>query len=186
MSTPQWQNLPVPPNSGGSGWAAFSVDPRDPQFQHLRASDADRTTAATMLAGALADGRLDQDEYDQRLNQVTSAKSMGELVPVLGDLTVDRPTQPPPAFAASQQGWSRRGGMIGPFPRWWLGLVLMFNAIWLMTSFSAGHVLYYWPMWPILGTAIPMIMGMVAGGNRRRPPQEYNRQLPPSSDQDLR
>jgi len=189
MATPQWQNLPVPPNSGG-GWSAFSVDPRDPQYQHLRASDSDRATASSMLAGAYADGRLDKDEYDQRLDQVTSAKSMGELVPVLHDLTAVPPSQPQ---AQGTQAWmpgmttarNPRSFFAG-LPRWWLGLAVMFNLIWLMTVLGTGHLIYYWPMWPMLGTAIPMIMGIVAGNNRRGSPPDQNRQLPPAENRDLR
>ena len=64
MSTPQWQNLPQPPNSGGQGWARFSADPRDARYQQVRASDADRTNAAPLLADACAEGRPDKDGYD--------------------------------------------------------------------------------------------------------------------------
>lgn len=190
MSTPQWQNLPVPPNSGG-GWSAFSVDPRDPQYQHLRASDSDRATASSMLAGAYADGRLDKDEYDQRLDQVTSAKSMGELVPVLHDLTVV--PQPQRQAPGDPQGWmtapmtsSNSHSFFANLPRWWLGLAVMLNLIWLMTVLGAGHLIYYWPMWPMLGTAIPMIMGGIAGGSRRGSRPDQNRQLPPAENRDLR
>lgn len=184
MTTPQWQNLPVPPNSGGRDWASFSADPRDPQFQQLRSSDADRGTAAAMLADAFADGRLDKDEYDQRLNQAMSSKSLGELVPVLSDLTVDRTE----SNCGTAQGFAARSrsGMIGPFPRWWLGLAVMLNAIWLMTCLTSGELIYYWPMWPMLGTAIPLIMGVVSGGGRRQRQQDQNQQLPPAPGNDLR
>ena len=185
MSTPQWQNLPVPENSGARGWAGFSADPRDPQYQQLRASDADRGTAAAMLSDAYADGRLDKDEYDQRLNQAMSSKSLGELVPVLNDLTVERNQSsfaPPQGFAARS-----RSGTIGPFPRWWLSLAVLFNAIWLMTCLTTGRLIYYWPMWPMLGTALPLIMGLMASGGRRGGQQQtQNRRLPPSAGNDLR
>lgn len=168
MSGQQWQNFPVPEQ--GRGWAGFSADPRDPQYQQLRASDADRGNAASMLADAYAEGRLDNDEYNQRLDQTMSSKSLGELVPVLADLT---PVRPQPAAASPpsmpQQGRPRGPqGMIGRFPRWWLGLAVMFNLIWLMTVLGTGHWIYYWPMWPMLGTAIPMIMGVVGARVNRQ------------------
>jgi uncharacterized protein DUF1707 len=164
MSGPQWQNLPVPPGPGGRGWSGFSADPRDPQYERLRASDADRGNAAAMLGDAYAEGRLDNDEYNQRLDQAMNAKSLGELVPVLADIT---PVAAPPAAAhsAPQRG---RPGFVGQFPRWWLGLAVMFNVIWLMTCLTAGRLIYYWPMWPMLGTAIPMIMGLIGGGRVNR------------------
>jgi hypothetical protein len=40
----------------------------------------------------------------------------------------------------------------------WVGLAVLFNAIWLMTVLATGHLLYYWPMWPMLGTGIPVMM----------------------------
>lgn len=182
MSVPQWQNLPVP-ESGGRGWAGFSADPREQQYQHLRASDADRANAASMLADAYAEGRLDNDEYNQRLDQVMSSKALGELVPVLADVT----PAPRPASAASYQPVRQRGqGFLGPFPRWWLGLALLFNVIWLMTVLTSGHLIYYWPMWPMLGTAIPMIMGMIGGGRVNRQGRRAITQQPPPPEQDLR
>ncbi len=167
MSTPQWQNLPVP-ESGGKGWAGFSADPRDPQYQQLRASDADRNTAATMLGNAYAEGRLDNDEYQQRLDQAMSSKNLGELVPVLSDIvpTATGMSASPVSTPSSRGGG--RPGFMGQFPRWWLGLAVMFNLIWLMTVLGTGHLIYYWPMWPMLGTAIPMIMGLIGGGRVNR------------------
>lgn len=162
MSVPQWQNLPVP-ESGGRGWAGFSADPREEQYRQLRASDADRANAASMLADAYAEGRLDNDEYNQRLDQVMSSKALGELVPVLADITpVPRPQTPPSYPAAQVDG---RAGFLRRFPRWWLSMAVMLNLIWLMTVLTSGHLIYYWPMWPMLGTAVPMIVGYI-GGNR--------------------
>ncbi len=187
MSTPQWQNLPVPPHSRGQGWAGFSADPRDAQYQHLRASDADRGNAASMLADAHTDGRLDQDEYDQRLSQAMSAKSLGELVPVLNDVGVQR-AQPQNADESCMPGMltaKQAGGTLGGLPRWWLGLAVMFNLIWLLTVIGSGELIYYWPMWPMLGTAIPVILGWINGGGRAQRTDEQ-RALPPSVGDDLR
>lgn len=167
MSGQQWQNFPVP-EQGGRGWAGFSADPRDPQYQQLRASDADRGNAAAMLGDAYAEGRLDNDEYNQRLDQAMSSKSLGELVPVLADLAPARvqPAVGPPSMPQRHPRGPQ--GMFGRFPRWWLGLAVMFNLIWLMTVLGTGHLIYYWPMWPMLGTAIPMIMGLISGGGVNR------------------
>ena len=186
MSVPQWQNLPVP-ESGGQGWAGFSADPRNPQYQQLRASDADRNTAAAMLGNAYAEGRLDNDEYQQRLDQAMSSKSLGELVPVLADI-VPAPQQP---ASAVQPGPQRgRPGFLTQFPRWWLGMAVMLNVIWLMTVVTSGHLIYYWPMWPMVGTAIPMIMGFMGAGrvNRQDRAERHDRRAidrgyrPPDDD----
>ncbi|MFT3971597.1 MAG: DUF1707 domain-containing protein [Micropruina sp.] len=187
MSTPQWQNLPVPESGSGQGWSGFSADPRNPQYQQLRASDADRTKASGMLADAYAEGRLDNDEYNQRLDQVMSSKSLGELVPVLSDIVpaASGPSAPP---LAAHFGQGAKPRWLAQFPRWWISMAVMFNLIWLMTVLTSGHMIYYWPMWPMVGTAIPMIMGFMNGGNRRDRSDRHDRQAidrgyqPPDND----
>ncbi|MEY9214189.1 DUF1707 and DUF2154 domain-containing protein [Thermobifida halotolerans] len=52
----------------------------------LRASDADRDRVARVLADALADGRLTQEEHSERLEAVYAAKTLGELAPLTLDL----------------------------------------------------------------------------------------------------
>jgi hypothetical protein len=63
----------------------------------LRASDADRDRAASMLNDALADGRLTADEHAERLDTVYAAKTHAELVPVLDDLHLSPQTHVSPA-----------------------------------------------------------------------------------------
>lgn len=182
MSEQQWQNLPVPP-SRGQGWEGFSADPRKSKFQSLRASDADRSNAGSMLAEAYAEGRLDADEYEQRLDQTRNSKTLGELVPILADVTPDPKAR---AAAASVEKQQKANEIIwGVFPRWWLGLAVMLNAIWLMTVLTSGHFIYYWPMWPMLGTAIPMLMGLMSGAGRPKRSENRaieSRQQPPEDD----
>ncbi len=193
MSTPQWQNLPVPESGGGRSWSGFSADPRDPQYQQLRASDADRTKASGMLADAYAEGRLDNDEYNQRLDQVMSSKSLGELVPVLSDITpavAGQQSAPQEACAPSNDavGGGARPSWLSHFPRWWISMAVMLNLIWLMTVLTSGRMIYYWPMWPMVGTAIPMIMGFMNGANRRDRSDRHNQRAidrgyqPPEND----
>ena len=52
----------------------------------LRASDADRDSAAAVLSNALAEGRLTPDEHSARLDAAYAAKTHAELVPLLDDL----------------------------------------------------------------------------------------------------
>ena len=67
------------------------VDPQDFNANsRLRASDADRDTAAAVINNALAEGRLTPEEHSQRLDAIYSAKTHAELVPVLDDLPVPR------------------------------------------------------------------------------------------------
>ncbi|NNN34205.1 DUF1707 and DUF2154 domain-containing protein [Streptomyces sp. S3(2020)] len=63
------------------------------ELPELRASDADREQVAEVLRDALADGRLDMEEFEERLEATFKARTYGELTPITRDL----PTAPGPA-----------------------------------------------------------------------------------------
>ncbi|MBT2410757.1 DUF1707 and DUF2154 domain-containing protein [Streptomyces sp. ISL-12] len=52
----------------------------------LRASDADRERVAEVLRDALAEGRLDMAEFEERLDATYAARTYGELAPITKDL----------------------------------------------------------------------------------------------------
>ena len=52
----------------------------------LRASDADRERVAEVLRDALAEGRLDMAEFEERLDATYQARTYGELTPITRDL----------------------------------------------------------------------------------------------------
>ena len=52
----------------------------------LRASDADRDRAASVLNDALAEGRLTPEEHSQRLDSIYAARTQADLVPLIEDL----------------------------------------------------------------------------------------------------
>ncbi|MEH0423712.1 DUF1707 SHOCT-like domain-containing protein [Streptomyces sp. B21-083] len=52
----------------------------------LRASDADRERVAEILRDALAEGRLDMAEFEERLDATYQARTYGELTPITRDL----------------------------------------------------------------------------------------------------
>jgi hypothetical protein len=64
----------------------------DPQAfnsnSRLRASDADRDRAASVLNEALAEGRLTAEEHSERLDSIYAAKTQADLMPLLDDLPV--------------------------------------------------------------------------------------------------
>jgi len=72
----------------------------------LRASDADRDRAASMLNEAMAQGRLTAEEHSDRLDAVYAAKTHADIVPVIDDLpaasqAVAPAASPGPAAAAT-------------------------------------------------------------------------------------
>jgi hypothetical protein len=57
-----------------------------PSSPALRASDADRDRVIELLNAAVADGRLDPVEFDERLDTVLTARSIDALAPLTADL----------------------------------------------------------------------------------------------------
>lgn len=128
-------------------WSRFSADPHT--HGDMRASDADRDVAAEVINAAFSDGRLDSIEHGERLAGVLQAKRLGELVPLLGDITVAARPQPPQTPVRRVRGAAIRS---------WLGLAVLFNVIWLMSWLLSGsEPFYYWPIWPMIGTGIPVV-----------------------------
>ncbi len=56
---------------------------------HLRAADADREQVADQLRAGHAEGRLDLDEFQHRLDQCYEAKTFGDLAVLVADLPRD-------------------------------------------------------------------------------------------------
>ncbi|MEU4497193.1 DUF1707 domain-containing protein [Streptomyces sp. NPDC023998] len=76
------------------------VAPADPAGgTDIRASDADRDRIADILRDALAEGRLDAEEHSERIDAVYSAKTVGELEPLVRDLPTTRKRPDPTAHA---------------------------------------------------------------------------------------
>src|SRR5260221_14542020 len=77
----------------------------------IRASDQDRDRTATMLREHHAVGRLDAEEFNERLDKAFSAKTMGELEALTADLPA---VHPYPLPTSSMTHHSTRGA---PRPR---------------------------------------------------------------------
>ncbi|SEC64528.1 protein of unknown function [Nocardioides exalbidus] len=71
----------------------------------LRISDADRERAMADLAGHYADGRLDHEEYDERLDAIWTARTRADLAVLFSDMP--RPQAPQPPARAVQRGRGR-------------------------------------------------------------------------------
>ncbi|QJT01987.1 DUF1707 domain-containing protein [Streptomyces asoensis] len=71
------------------------TDDAAPGLPDLRASDADRERVAEVLRDALAEGRLDMTEFEERLEETYNARTYGELAPITRDLPVAGVTPAP-------------------------------------------------------------------------------------------
>ncbi|MEH0555714.1 DUF1707 SHOCT-like domain-containing protein [Streptomyces sp. B21-101] len=87
------------------------TDDAVPDRSDLRASDADRERVAEVLRDAVAEGRLDMAEFEERLEQTYAARTYRELAPVTRDLPVPGVVAPP--VVSLQKEPSRDGGWAG-------------------------------------------------------------------------
>lgn len=138
--------------SASMPWGDFSADPRDATTASLRASDRDRDVVLGVLAEAYADGRLARDEYDERADRATRARTLGELPPIIADLvpqTVPRKAdelavasaEEPHERAVRAYESSRRHALSGL-----VVTTVTLTAIWLVLSGPGG---FYWPVFVI-------------------------------------
>jgi hypothetical protein len=63
-------------------------------YSQMRPGHADRDKVVDRLQEAFADGRLADDEYEERLQRALSAKTFGELSALTRDIPGDRVIQP--------------------------------------------------------------------------------------------
>jgi hypothetical protein len=99
----------------------------------MRASDADREALTARLRDNYAEGRLTQDELDERVSAALSAKTFGELRTLTTDLPGPAAVPPPTAARPSWGGpppWRRHYHRRPPVP-----LILL---IVLLVALSSG------------------------------------------------
>jgi hypothetical protein len=72
----------------------------------MRVSDAERSQVADALSKHFADGRLDQAEFDERMQRAMAAKTRADLAGLFDDL----PPLLPEGAAATELRRRRRGG----------------------------------------------------------------------------
>jgi hypothetical protein len=83
----------------------------DDALPDLRASDADRERVSEILRDALAEGRLDMAEFEERLDATYQARTYGELAPITRDLPAAGVTAPAVSLTkdpAAGPDWSGR------------------------------------------------------------------------------
>jgi hypothetical protein len=113
----------------------------------MRASDSERDGVIKALRGHAAEGRLDLAELEQRVASALRARTREELDGLTADLPRGRPRR-------------RRKPELRPY----LAVMVLLLVIWAATG--AG---YFWPLWPMLGWGVPLLMGRRACslGSRR-------------------
>lgn len=150
-----------------------------PQYQpYQRFTETDRDKIANRLRDAFADGRLDQPEFNQRLDKLYEVSTYGELEPLVRDLPPVRtyntpevartpastpaPGQFPERPARAKQGGHPVLGAAGGF-----GSVVAINVvIWAVIGIAnGGDFPYFWPVWMLIPWAF-IVMGAIRGRGR--------------------
>jgi hypothetical protein len=133
--------------------------------ERIRISDADREDVAARLREHFAEGRLTQDELDERITATFNAKTLGDLRPILADLPGSAPVTPQ---ARPVPPWAGRRGPVvihrGPrlFPLAMFALITALvvpGAGWLFLAFFK-LVLLFW--------LAACLMGVFAAARVRR------------------
>ncbi|GAB3463242.1 hypothetical protein GCM10027570_50300 [Streptomonospora sediminis] len=144
----------------------------------IRASDADRDRVAKLLQEHFADGRLESDEFNNRLENAYSARTRGELVPLTADLPERdlarleaEPPKPPPPPLGAESGLLRDPALAVPWAVWAAVNLLCFT-IWLilfLTGASDGYPWFLWVLapWGIVMAFITLAMAAVNRGGRQ-------------------
>jgi Domain of unknown function (DUF1707) len=136
--------------------------------QNIRVSDADRNAVAEQLGVHYADGRLDQAEFDERINRTMSAKTRGDLAGLFDDLPDPGPAGAPgtagpggPGGAAIPYARRRRGGIFRPLILLAIVIVLASISWHAMDTFSFFAI----PWFPI---AVIVAIVLIATRHRHR------------------
>ncbi len=129
---------------------------------HMRIGHAERASALAALDTHLAAGRLDDDEYAERLDRIGVARTHAELAAVFRDLPDPRPMRPyvsPAALVpAGDDGWRPLGEHWGP--------ALVVTPLVLVS----GLVLLRLPDGWIAFLVLLVVLVLVGAGHRRARP----------------
>lgn len=136
----------------------------------IRASDHDRDRIARALREHFAQGRLDDEEFNERLNDAYAAKTLGELQRLTADLPEeDLYSLPVPA---QQQTGAERGlklsrQEIGHWSVWAMASGINF-VIWLIVSLTSDGVVYPWWVWVAGPWGVILLIGTIADRLKER------------------
>lgn len=136
-----------------------------PARPERRASDADRETTAADLRDAFAEGRLDPDEYQTRLDAVWQSRTYGELDRLTADLPQPDLRRREAELRAKKA--SRISGAVNEI-RNYAGFAVVLTGIWLITCLASGELRYFWPVWPLGIGAVLLVASILSGDDKKK------------------
>lgn len=146
----------------------FTADPFNPANVNFRASTQDRDEVARILSDAYANGQLDDEEYRERMESSLEIKLLGEVRSLIIDLgTPKKLLARPPSRAELARVQDEKKSEVRQSLATWVGITVMVNTIYILTALSGAGLYYYWPIWPMLGVGIWVVMAFIEA---RKPP----------------
>ncbi|MEE2852513.1 MAG: DUF1707 domain-containing protein [Actinomycetota bacterium] len=118
------------------------------------AGTRDREKTADLLGQALAQGYLQVDEYDQRLQSAFQTHTTEALRELTAGLPVDRIRRQDPRRRAARIAAARRGVRAHLYA--YLAMCAIVLTVWAAVALTTDAT-YFWPIWPILGAGIGLV-----------------------------
>ncbi|HEX9064220.1 MAG TPA: DUF1707 domain-containing protein [Streptosporangiaceae bacterium] len=148
------QNPPTSSWTGNQSWSgSWGYQPRrrsPHQNPNLRVSDADRADVADRLSKHYGDGRLDQAEFNERMERAMSAKTQGDFAGLFEDLPDLAGGQTPPAQPPVSYQPVRR-----PSPVYRILMLVLL----VVAAIILGHVLAQWFFpWVLIGIVAYLLL----------------------------
>lgn len=135
--------------------------------EQMRAADEDRRNVAEQLRLALEEGRLDLNEYDERVQQAYSAKTYADLDGLLTDLPNAAPVVPipPPGELLVDDKQAEKATRVWLAHVWgsWPKALVFFTLIWGVTALASNDLVFYWPVWVLGPWGVVLLLRTAAG-----------------------
>jgi hypothetical protein len=123
----------------------------------MRVSDAERSAVANALCRHFGDGRLDEEEFNQRQARVAAAKTQADLASVLIDLP---PLAPLPPMARPHQPHPVRSRAL-------IGALIVIAVVWSVSS-AVQHLVHPHIPWALIGLIAVGFVAWRRGNGRHR------------------
>ncbi|HEY7429361.1 MAG TPA: DUF1707 domain-containing protein [Streptosporangiaceae bacterium] len=145
------------------------MNDRPSERPDLRVSDADRDAAITELSGHFQDGRLDMDEFQQRIDAASSARTRADLDLLLADLP--RPARQEPHPVPQHTGRAAAVLALASIALAGLAVTVVSGAFGAWQWHAHGHWHGGGPPWFLIVIPILLIARLARGarGPRRGP-----------------
>lgn len=130
----------------------YGGEPSDDAVAHSdkRAPDVARTRVKKRLDQALKSGELTREEYDERYGAVDEARTYGSLGELTYDLAEGKELAVPGETGLSPVSRRQRFfAKLPPITPTWIVVSIITITVWLITSITAGELIYFWPLWPV-------------------------------------